>query len=253
MKAGGAEPRADYHGPMFATPHNRHMLLLTLALVISLVTAGVALYGIHDVRGRSAPLPPPATNASLFSDLTVDYFHAPYFAFTTQYGKPFTRDDLNGKVWIAEFFFTRCPLLCKIISSEMENVQAALSEHPQWDEVRLVGFSLDPEHDTPEVLAAYAAQHRADPDHWLMLTGDPERMREVVTQGFKFGLDRTEAKTEGGGPIIAHTPMLVLIDRTGRIRGLYPATRKEAVAALIVDTKRLLEGTAPTVVPEASP
>ena len=223
------------------------MLLLTVALTIAMLTGSVALLAAHAVRTTdTASPPPPSASASPFSDLTRDYYQAPDFAFTTQHGTTLTRDDLRGKVWIAEFFFTRCPMLCKIISSEMEGVQAALREHPRWDEVRLVGFSVDPAHDTTEVLRDYAAQHRADPDHWLMLTGEPQRMREVITKGFMFGVDRTEGEH---GPIIAHTPMLVLIDRDARVRGLYPATNKEAVASLIADTKRLLEGTAPEVVP----
>src|SRR6266576_6159106 len=82
----------------------------------------------------------------------------PGFALTDETGRPFDKKSLDGKVWVADFIFTTCTGPCPRMSSMMRQVQQATSTIP---EVRLVSFTVDPEHDTPEALKTYAARYHA--------------------------------------------------------------------------------------------
>ena len=90
----------------------------------------------------------------------------PEFSFTDQDGKTFGLKDLRSKVWVADFIFTRCPSTCPMQTAEKAKMQDGMAE-----DVRFVTFTVDPEHDTPEMLAAYAKRHGADPARWKFLTG----------------------------------------------------------------------------------
>ena len=119
----------------------------------------------------------------------------PEFTLTDQSGNPFDGEQLRGKVWIANFIFTRCGNTCPRQSAEMAKLQKRLSEHSQWDDIRLVSFTVDPEHDTAEVLAQYAKNHQADNAHWKFLTGPRQQLWELSKQGFKLDV-RDDAKNE---------------------------------------------------------
>src|SRR5258707_5742402 len=96
------------------------------------------------------------------------YGSAPEFELIAQDGRAFSSKALSGQVWVADFMFTTCPGPCPRMTSQMHQVQAATLSH---SDVKLVSFTVDPEHDTPTVLAAYARQHAASPQRWYFLTG----------------------------------------------------------------------------------
>jgi protein SCO1/2 len=104
-------------------------------------------------------------------------------------------------------------------------------------EVQLVSFSVDPERDTPEVLAGYARQHGAASERWTFLTGAKDELYDLSIKGFKLALDDvngTEAE-----PIV-HSTRFVLVDKDGQIRGYYGGMEEEAMQQLSADAKRLL-------------
>ena len=148
---------------------------------------------------------------------------APAFSLVDQAGRPFTRDDVRGRVWIADFIFTRCAGQCPLMSAAMARLSQALPD------VWWVSFSLDPAHDSPVALAEYARAHHADPARWRFATGgDGDAMRRWCQEGFKL------SATEGGPtdePII-HSRRFVLVDRQVRIRGYYDAGEPAGLAAL---------------------
>jgi protein SCO1/2 len=154
----------------------------------------------------------------------------PPFQLIDQNGESFGSQQLLGKIWIADFVFTTCPGPCPLISSRMSETQKPLRD----TDIKLVSFSVDPEHDTPAVLLAYAAQWHAQPGRWHFLTGDKNTIYRLSRDGFKL------ATAEGGatGPI--HSTRMVLVDRGGVIRGYYDATDADAVTRLLADTNRLL-------------
>lgn len=162
----------------------------------------------------------------------------PAFALTDQTGGPVTRDSLREKIWVTNFFFTRCKGPCPLLTARMAELQKALVKAPQ---VKLVSFSVDPEHDTPEVLRSYAAEYQADPERWKFLTGDPDAVREIVTKGFLQPLGEDEV-----GELL-HGTMFMLVDGNGMVRGIYSLDDPELLPKLLMGTGNLLreQGQAP--------
>jgi len=160
----------------------------------------------------------------------------PDFSFTDQTGAPVTARHLDGAVTIANFIFTRCPTVCPVTSMKMQRLgERLLADHPQ---VHLLSFSVDPEHDTPEVLSEFAARYRADPARWRFLTGRPDVVRSAVEEGFKIALDR-RGMLQDGTPDIVHGVHFVLIDGAHRIRGYYDSDDSQRLDRLVRDAERL--------------
>jgi protein SCO1/2 len=156
----------------------------------------------------------------------------PAFTLTERSGRTVRAEDLTGRVWVADFVFTRCPDFCPALTARMAALQARLPPGP--DAVRLVSFSVDPVHDTPEVLRGYANRARAG-EHWLFLTGPREALATLLRDGFKV------AFAEGGPPSapITHSDRFVLVDRRLRIRGYYHGTDSADLARLVEDAEGL--------------
>lgn len=151
----------------------------------------------------------------------------PSFVLTSQTGEPFDRASLDGKVWVADFFFTSCMGPCPMMSSKMRRIQDAVAAYP---DVRLVSFSVDPENDTPAVLAGYAKRYRAAPGRWFFLTGDRATLD-------RLGLDTFKLQSVDGSR--NHSTRFELVDRRGRIRGTYISGEEDATARLLADLQRL--------------
>jgi protein SCO1/2 len=158
------------------------------------------------------------------------YGTVPPFELTDQNEQAFGSKELRGKIWIADFIYTTCPGPCPMISSRMSETQKPLRE----TDVKLVSFSVDPQHDTPEVLRGYAGRLNAQPGRWEFLTGDKATIFRLSQDGFKL------ATADGGaaGPI--HSTRIILVDRRGVIRGYYNASDADAVTRLLADTSHLL-------------
>jgi len=155
------------------------------------------------------------------------------YTFTDQDGNPFTQDMLSGRIHVADFFFTTCPTICPIMKTQMLRVYEAF--HPN-DELVLVSHSIDPEHDTVDVLHEYAAKLGISTEYWYLLTG---RKKEIYDTAKRYGLAALEDENAPGGFI--HSGSFSLIDRNGQIRGYYKGTEEESVDKLIRDIRRLLE------------
>lgn len=158
------------------------------------------------------------------------------FELVDQRGAAFGSEQLDGEVWIADFFFTSCPTICETLTRRMADLQGVLQERSV--DARLVSFTVDPETDRPPVLSAYAQRHGADPSRWTFLTGDPEALKEVVVGSFKQPMDVQEDDGDEALMRIAHGIRFVLVDRAHTIRGLYETT-PEAIEQLATDAERL--------------
>ncbi len=157
---------------------------------------------------------------------------APEFALLDQQGDEFRSADLRGKLWVADFVFTRCTSMCPRLTAAMAKLQGELSGKPLWDQVRLVSFSVDPEHDRPDVLAEYAERYQADRAHWTFATGTREEIWGLSVDGFKLPVGSQAGDADQ--PLF-HSDRFVLVDRQGRIRGYYPALEPEGIPSLIDD------------------
>lgn len=162
----------------------------------------------------------------------------PAFELRDQADRVVRDGDLRGSPWVADFIFTRCPSACPMLTAQMGNLQRRLGAAAS--KVAMVSFSVDPENDTPAVLAEYAAAHGAR-GRWLFLTGDAAHVRETIVQGFRVHVgERTPIGTTGAYDIM-HVQHFVLVDAQNRIRGYYPSDA-EGLERLERDVRRLLDG-----------
>lgn len=190
-------------------------LMLLSLLLFPVVAIAVVLW---QQRGSAAP------------DLPV-LWRAPSFALRDQHNRAVTDGDLRGRVVLANFIFTRCTDVCPIyLTPKMREVQRLLGEQGIDErQVQLVSFSVDPEYDTPAVLAAYAARYGADDRVWRFLTGSRLAMEEVA-RGFAVPMEGlAEAAHEQRGEAAAkpsavvHSGRFFLLDQEWQVRALYRA------------------------------
>jgi protein SCO1/2 len=154
----------------------------------------------------------------------------PEFSLTDQNGQTVTNADLRGKIWIADFIFTRCKGPCPLMTARMLEMQKALVKTP---EVKLVSVTVDPESDTPEELKAYAEANFADPNRWKFLTGDKTVIEKLVTEGFMQHLAE-----ENGEPV--HGTMFLIVDGNGMVRSARMLEDPELIPKVLMDTGNLL-------------
>ena len=230
-----------------ARPGRGGTLLLAGGLLLVLLGVAGALWLVQRGAGQSDDA---ARGPTALEDLPItqrSYLQAPDFDLELARGGRITDDDLAGRVYIADFIFTRCPLACPIMSDAMRTVQAGLSDLPT-DRIHLLSITVDPEHDTAERLNAYADRFDADPDRWLFA-----REAEAVTRGLSqdgFKLRVADGEPHARTPI-EHSDRLILVDRDGTVRGMYSGTDPEAVERLIADARTLAERPDPEAVPPA--
>jgi protein SCO1 len=136
------------------------------------------------------------------------------FALTERSGKTVRLHDLRGKVWVASFLFTRCCTGCPRISAGLTQLQKDLP-----DGAVIVSFTVDPEHDTPEVLKAYADSLGADPKRWLFLTGKQDEIYRLIKGSFHLGVEQNQGEARRPGNEVTHSNRLLVVDRQGHIRG----------------------------------
>ena len=175
---------------------------------ILLVAALVAVGGFAIFHRLTRPDPP-----TVLGEL-------PDFRLTNRDGRTITRADLRGKPWIADFIFTRCQVSCPLMTQRMKALTARLED---FDELTYVSITVDPDHDTPQVLQTYAQKNQAA-DNWLFLTGPRDDVFRLSKEGFMLGIDLNppEGATAPGEPIL-HSTRFVLVDGNGRLRGFYEA------------------------------
>ena len=161
------------------------------------------------------------------------------FSFFNQYGKTITEDEVKGKVYVAEYFFTTCKSICPIMNKEMQRVFESYNDNPAF---KILSFSVDPDVDTVEQMNRYAKKHGVyDDKTWHFLTGDKTELYQLARKSF-FVLKPAEAQNLGdAGSDFIHTNNFVLVDTKGRIRGYYDGTSSKEVNQLIHDIKHLLE------------
>lgn len=157
------------------------------------------------------------------------------FEFVNQLGDTISNADVEGKIYVADFFFTTCPTICPIMKKEMLRVYETYKDNPNF---LILSHSIDPTHDTQEVLKAYAEKLGVnDAKTWNFLTGDAEKIYEIGQTSYLT--TAMEDQNEPGG--FLHSGAFVLVDGEGHIRGVYDGTKSDQVDRLIRDIPKLLE------------
>ncbi|MFZ4482732.1 MAG: SCO family protein [Chthoniobacterales bacterium] len=155
----------------------------------------------------------------------------PEFSLTDQTGEAVSKDSLRGNIWIANFFFTRCQGPCPQLNARMAEMQKALAKAPG---VKLVSVSVDPAHDTTEVLRKYGEEFQADPAKWKLLTGDPDVVKKLVREGFAQMLE------DGPDAQPVHGTIFLMVDGHGMVRGVYMLEDPELIPKMLLDAGNLL-------------
>jgi protein SCO1/2 len=167
------------------------------------------------------------------------------FELRDQAGAAFGSRQLRGRVWIANFIFTRCPTLCPRVTLRMAEFEAATAG---LSRSLLVSFSIDPEHDTSEVLARYAKRYGANEKRWHFLTGPFEEVKSAVEKGLNVTIadarHRLDLKKHQNISTVLHGTRFVLIDEKLQIRGYYDVKMQAAFDQLKVDVETLLRASA---------
>lgn len=197
---------------------------LRIILVTIVVSSALCVVGVRRY---------PLRNARAAEDLGPSARSLGSFRLEERSGRTVTDADLSSGVSIASFIFTSCPLSCPRISGVMKGLQERLA----GSDVRLVSFSVNPEHDTPAVLQEYARRFGAAGDRWWFLTGSKSVIYELIRDRFQLGVEKSTAPSGPDSEAFIHSDRLALIDH-GRIAGLYDSTDPLALDALVAKARR---------------
>ena len=153
----------------------------------------------------------------------------PMFSLSTEDRRSFTNENFKGKTTIVDFIFTTCAGPCPLMSGHIQELQHTMQNQTN---VQFVSFSVDPETDTPEVLAEYAQRFGAIKDRWIFLTGEKKNIYDLIHTGFHLAVD-------ADSNAIAHSTKFVLVDKDAAIRGYYDSEGDSSLTQLIHDVKLL--------------
>lgn len=158
------------------------------------------------------------------------------FEFKNQFNQTITQSNVKDKIYIAEFFFTSCPSICPIVSVELQEVYKTFKDQENF---MILSHSIDPEHDTVEVLQDYYQNtlKLKKPSNWQLLTGQKQVIHDLAN--FSYGTVVYEDLEELQDNIM-HSGALLLIDQNGLIRGMYDGKDSTHTKRLIKDAKLLL-------------
>lgn len=161
------------------------------------------------------------------------YHNVGNFSLTNQEGEVYSHNDLEGKIYVADFFFTSCPSICPKMTTNMKRFAAAFKDN---EEVGIISFTVDPERDTVEKLKKYADKNGIDSKQWNLLTGDKSTIYELGVYGYLLSAQE-DALAPGG---FLHSGQFILVDKEKRIRGIYEGTNAKEMDRMIEDAKILL-------------
>ncbi|WP_074951233.1 SCO family protein [Myxococcus fulvus] len=211
--------------PMNTRPRRRLLPVLAVCVSLGLLFVGAGPWlEARTLAAKARSLP--------------DFGPLPHFELQDQEARAFTQAQLERRVVVADFFFTRCPTVCPLLTERMARLQRRARE--QDVPVHFVSFSVDPRYDTPERLAAYARDHALDTANWSLVTGPLEQVETTVLNGFRVMMGRADEADEDDFLSLFHGEHFVLVDATGRLRGYYRVTEDpQGLEQLLEDASAL--------------
>jgi protein SCO1/2 len=190
------------------TPNTERLVWLGLGLTFALLVLALLL-AQFNVHARLGP-PPPV------------YGQVAGFTLTNQNGATVSLADLNGRVWVGDIIFTRCPGPCLKMTKQMKTLQQAL---PTASRARLISLTTDADFDTPPVLKAYAERFAADPNRWQFLTGTKKQIADLAIDSLKLtAIEKKPEERESPEDLFVHSTMFVVVDKRGQLRGVFETT-----------------------------
>lgn len=193
----------------------------------------LASCGITEVKEETkSPLLFPVLGEKRLNGKDTMYHTIADFNFVNQFGDTITQKTTEGKYYVANFFFATCQSICPRMNSQMGRVQNAYKSDP---EILFLSHTVNPLHDTVEVLAQYGAKYGAVQNKWHLLTGDKKAIYDLGKRSYLINAVEDDGSEEG----FIHSEYLLLIDKQKRIRALYDGTDSIQVNKLIEDIKLL--------------
>ncbi len=161
-------------------------------------------------------------------------FHTiPDFNFINQNGIEVTNKTFEGKIYVTDFFFTTCPTICPVMKKQMLRIYAQFKQNPR---VGILSHSIDPRHDSVQVLKEYAERLGVSGNMWQFVTGEKAKIYEIGEKSYY--VTAGEDSTAAGG--IIHSGAFILVDKKRRVRGIYDGTKDDEITKLMKDMELLL-------------
>jgi protein SCO1 len=182
---------------------------------------------------KPEPLVMPVFGAKKAEGKDTVYHTIGKFSFTNQEGETVNNETTRNKIYVANFFFATCQSICPEMSTNLTEVQKQFAED---DSVLILSHSVNPMHDTVEVLKQYAGMYNAQKGKWHLLTGNKKEIYDLAKDSYLVNALEDDGSPEG----FLHSELLLLVDTKGRIRAMYDGTDKAEVQKLI-EAIRLLK------------
>jgi protein SCO1/2 len=209
----------------------------TLGIVLFVLSV-IIVYSIYTLKTPETKLPvfqPDMVSAELV-DTTVQYIRKYHkianFELYNQNGDTITQDFYEGKIYVADFFFTTCITICPIMTDNMLKIQEQIKNDP---EVFLLSHTVIPKADTVAQLKKYALEKGVMDSKWNLVTGDKKQIYDLARKSYLV----TKTNGDGGPYDMIHTENFVLVDKEKRIRGFYDGTQTKTIEDLMSDIKIL--------------
>lgn len=208
----------------------RFKTLLVVLFFLSIVIVSLFYFVLNPKK--SLPIYTPSMVNPELVDTTIQYVANNHFisdfAFINQNGKTITQKDYEGKIYVADFFFTTCPTICPLMTDNMVWLQSQIKNNPK---VMLLSHSVTPDIDSVPVLKAYAKRKGVLDSKWNLVTGDKKDIYYIARKSY------LAVKTGKPSELydMVHTENFVLVDQKRRVRGFYDGTKREEVEKLLAD------------------
>ena len=220
-----------------------------LALLIAIILPVLCYYAVKWTSEEAIVMPRRYFMDSVITN-TVDgktttdtiWHKTENITLVNQLGDTVSLYDIQNKVIVADFFFTRCPSICPTLTRNMERMQQSFSHFNEGRRVidssivHFVSFSIDPERDTVPALKKYADRFGIDHDNWWMLTGPKKKIYDFALNEVKLGL----VDGEGVDTSFIHSQKMVLIDKDHIVRGYYNGLDTLELSVLARDVALLM-------------
>ncbi len=200
------------------------VLLVLSAIIITI------MYQVLDPVKKLPVYQPNQVTAKLV-DTTIQhvkkYHTIANFSLTNQNGKTITEKDYEGKIYVADFFFTTCQTICPIMTDHMVEIQKELKDDPN---VLLLSHTVTPNIDSVAQLKKYALEKGVNDAKWNLVTGEKEAIYNLARKSYLAAKDVPYSEFD-----LIHTENFILVDKKRRIRGFYDGTNAEDIAKLLED------------------
>ncbi|MFT4587296.1 MAG: protein SCO1/2 [Candidatus Binatia bacterium] len=181
---------------------------------LAAIIVGIAIAFVRTELNSPRSAPPPSPGEKQPSLPTISTVSE--FSFTNQFGETVTRQTFEGRPWVADIIFTRCPSICPQMSTQMSQLQKALGSNSP---VKLVSVTTDPDHDTPAVLKEYGELFGAVPGRWHFLTGAKLQMSQFIRDDLKLIAEEKPAEERTvETDLFNHSALFAIVDSQGRLR-----------------------------------